>query len=90
MEYLTYKHTVEILDAYNQLKQFVMRVIFEQEKLDTAKTDSDLLISIFESFVHAENESRSDNIKMGIIYRIVARTTKLYDSERILLWQKKQ
>lgn len=87
---MTYKHTVEILDVLNQLKQFVVRVIFEQEELDTAKTDSDLLISIFESFVQAENESRSDNIKMGIIYRIVARTTKLYDSERILLWQKKQ
>lgn len=40
------RDTVEILDALNQLKQFGVRVIFEQEELDTAKTDSDLMITI--------------------------------------------
>lgn len=44
MEHLTNKHTVEILDVLNQLKQFVVRVIFEQEELDTAKTDSDFYL----------------------------------------------
>lgn len=55
-----------------------MRVIFEQEELDTAKTDNDLMISIIESLAQAENESRSDNIKMGIKY-CEASTSKLYD-----------
>lgn len=73
------RDTVEILDALNQLKQFGVRVIFEQEELDTAKTDSDLMISIIEALAQAENESRSDNIKMGIKYRAAAGTSKLYD-----------
>lgn len=73
------RDTVEILDALNQLKQFGVRVIFEQEELDTAKTDSDLMIAIIESLAQAENESRSDNIKMGIKYRAAAGTSKLYD-----------
>lgn len=55
------RDTVEILDALNQLKQLGVRVIFEQEELDTAKTDSDLMIAIIESLAQAENESRSDN-----------------------------
>ena len=56
-----------------------MRVIFEQEELDTAKTDSDLMIAIIESLAQAENESRSDNIKMGIKYRAADGTSKLYN-----------
>lgn len=41
-------------------------MIFEQEELDTANTDSDLMISIIECLAQAENESRSENIKWGI------------------------
>jgi len=37
------RDTVEILDALNQLKTLGVRVIFEQEELDTANTDSDLM-----------------------------------------------
>lgn len=73
------RDTVEILGALNQLKQFGVRVIFEQEELDTVKTDSDLMIATIESLAQAENESRSDNIKMGIKYRAAAGTLKLYD-----------
>ena len=43
------RDTVEILDALNQLRTLGVRVIFEQEELDTANTDSDLMISIIES-----------------------------------------
>ena len=53
------RDTVEILDALNQLRTLGVRVIFEQEELDTANTDSDLMISIIESLAQAENESRS-------------------------------
>ena len=60
------RNTVEILDALNQLKALGVRVIFEQEEMDTANTDSDLMISIIESLAQAENESRSENIKWGI------------------------
>lgn len=73
------RDTVEILDALNQLKALGVRVIFEQEELDTANTDSDLMISIIESIAQAENESRSENIRLGIKYHAAAGTSKLYD-----------
>lgn len=73
------RNTIEILDALNQLKQLGVRVIFEQEELDTAKTDSDLMIAIIKSLAQAENESRSDNSKIGIKYRAAAVASKLYD-----------
>lgn len=60
------RDTVEILEALNQLKQFSVRVIFEQEELYTAKTDSELMTSVVEALAQAENELRSDNIKMDI------------------------
>lgn len=73
------RDTVEILDALNQLKLLGVRVIFEQEELDTANTDSSLMISIIECIAQAENESRSENIKWGIKHRAAAGTSKLYD-----------
>lgn len=73
------RDTVEILDALNQLKTLDVRVIFEQEELDTANTDSDLMISVIEALAQAENESRSENIKWGIKQRAATGTSKLYD-----------
>lgn len=73
------RDTVEILDALNQLKLLGVRVIFEQEQLDTADADNDLMISIIESIAQAENESRSDNIKWGIKQRAAQGTSKLYN-----------
>ena len=73
------RDTVEVLDALNQLRILGVRVIFEQEVLDTADTDNDLMISIIESIAQAENESRSDNIKWGIRQRAAQGISKLYD-----------
>ncbi len=73
------RDTVETLEALNQLKSLGIRVIFEQESLDTADTDSDLMISIIEAIAQAENESRSENIKWGIKQRAAQGTSKLYN-----------
>ena len=73
------RDTVETIEALNKLKNAGVRIIFEQEELDTANTDSDLMISIIESFAQAENESRSENIKWGIKQRAASGTSKLYD-----------
>ena len=67
------------MDALNRLKAFGIRVIFEQEELDTANTDSDLIISVIESVAQAENESRSENIKWGIKNRAASGKSNLYD-----------
>lgn len=73
------RDTVEILNALNQLKLLGVRIIFEQEELDTANTDSSLMISIIECIAQAENESCSENIKWGIKHRAASGTSKLYD-----------
>ena len=67
------------MDALNKLKTLGVCVIFEQEELDTANTDSDLMITIIEALAQAENESRSENIKWGIKQRAAQGTSKLYD-----------
>lgn len=73
------RDTVEVLDAFNQLKALGVCVIFEGNSLDTANTDSDLMVAVMESIAQAENESRSENIKWGIKQRAAAGTSKLYD-----------
>lgn len=73
------RDTIEILDVLNQLKALGVRVIFEQEELDTANTDSDLMISVIESIAQTENELRSENIRLGIKYHVTVGTSKLYD-----------
>jgi DNA invertase Pin-like site-specific DNA recombinase len=59
------RDTVEVLEALNQMKLLGIRVIFEQENLGIANTDSDLMISIIEAIAQAENESRIMNIRWG-------------------------
>ena len=70
---------MDTLEALNQLKTLGVRVIFEQEDLDTSNTDSDLMISIIEAIAQSENESRSENIKWGIKQRAAQGTSKLYN-----------
>ena len=73
------RDTVEVLDAFNQLKVLGVRVIFEGNSLNTANIDSDLMVAVMESIAQAENESRSENIRWGIKQRAATGTSKLYD-----------
>lgn len=77
------RDTVEILGVLKQLRILGVRVIFEQEVLDTAETDSDLMILIIESIAQAENESRSDNI---IEYQTTCSTRNLKTLQLKMLW----
>ena len=72
------RDTVETLSALNRLKAAGVRVIFEQENLDTDEVDSNLMISVMESFAQAENESRSENIRMGLAMKAANGTSGLY------------
>ena len=54
-------------------------MIFEGNSLDTANTDSDLMVAVMESIAQAENESRSENIRWGIKQRAAQGTSKFYD-----------
>ena len=73
------RDTEEILDALHRLKLLGVRVVFEQEALDTADTDNNLMISILESIAQAENELRSGNIKWGIQRRAESGASKLFN-----------
>lgn len=72
------RDTVDTLSAINRLKKAGVRLIFEDEDLDTDKIDSNLMISVMESFAQAETESRSDNIRMGLAMRAATGTSGLY------------
>ena len=72
------RDTVETLEAVRKLKSAGVRVIFEGEGIDTDEHDSEMLISVMESFAQAENESRSDNIRMGLSMRAANGTSGLY------------
>ena len=72
------RDTVETLSAINKLKAAGVRIIFEAENLDTNEVDSNLMISVMESLAQAENESRSENIRMGLAYRAANGTSGLY------------
>ncbi len=72
------RDTVETLSAINRLKTAGVRIIFEEENLDTDEVDSNLMISVMESFAQAENESRSENIRMGLAMKAANGTSGLY------------
>lgn len=72
------RDTVDALSAINRLKTAGVRIIFTEENLDTDEVNSDLLISILESFAQAENESRSENIRMGLAMRAANGMSGLY------------
>lgn len=72
------RDTIETLSAINRLRAAGVRIIFEQENLDTDEVDSNLMISVMESLAQAENESRSENIRMGLAMRAANGTSGLY------------
>jgi site-specific DNA recombinase len=72
------RDTVDTLTALNRMKASGVRVIFEEESIDTDDVDSNLLISVMESVAQSENESRSENIRMGLSFRAANGTSGLY------------
>ena len=71
------RDTVDTLEALKILRESDVRVIFEQENMDTKDVESSLMISVIESLAQAENESRIDNIKWGIKNRAASGKSKL-------------
>lgn len=72
------RDTVETLSALRRLKKSGVRVIFDEENLDTDSIDSELMISVLEAYAQAENESRSDNIRMGLSKLAISGRSGLY------------
>lgn len=73
------RDTLDTLQAIRRLQNSGTRVIFEQENIDTDNLDSEMMISVIESFAQAENESRSENIRMGLSFKAAMGTSGLYN-----------
>ncbi|MEG2896569.1 MAG: recombinase family protein [Niameybacter sp.] len=72
------RDTVEVLRSLREIKNQGVRIIFEQEGLDTDTVGDELMISVIEAIAQAENESRSQNIRWGIKERAANGKSKLY------------
>jgi len=72
------RDTAELLSVIRELRSHGVEVIFEQEMLSTADNSSELMISVIESIAQAENESRSQNVRWGIVQRAREGTAALY------------
>ena len=73
------RDTKDLLVSLRELKDSGVRVIFEQENLDTEALTSELMITLVGAVAQAENESRSANIRWGIRHRMATGTSKLYN-----------
>ncbi|MCL2836905.1 MAG: recombinase family protein [Defluviitaleaceae bacterium] len=72
------RDTVDLLNAVRELRELGVGVLFDQETISTADSDGELFITIIEACAQAENESRSENTKMGLIMKAKNGTSGLY------------
>lgn len=69
----------EGLEAIRRIRAAGKRIIFEKDKIDTEIVKDELLISIIEACDQAENDWRSENIRLGLKYRAEDGTPGLYN-----------
>lgn len=69
----------EGLEAIRRIRAAGKRIIFEKDKIDTEIVKDELLISIIEACDQAENDWRSENIRLGLKYRAEDGTSVLYN-----------
>lgn len=59
------RDTVETLESYRAIRNSGVRVIFDENGLDTDQDSNEFILSVLEAVYQAENESRSQNNKNG-------------------------
>ncbi len=59
------RNTVDLLQYVRDLKKIGVFVYFEKERIDTGKTDSEFMVSIFAAAAQEEIISLSNNMKVG-------------------------
>lgn len=73
------RDTVETLESYRAIRNSGVRVIFDENGLDTDQDSNEFILSVLEAVYQAENESRSHNIKMGNKQRAMDGNSGLYN-----------
>lgn len=72
------RDTVEVVSTLRELNQLGVNVIFENDNIDTAREDSELVITIISAVAQADNESRRKNIQWGMQKRAADGTSGFY------------
>ena len=72
------RDTVEVISTLRELNRLGINVIFENDNIDTATEDSELVITILSAVAQADNESRRKNIKWGMTKRAEDGTSGFY------------
>ncbi|MCK9303345.1 MAG: recombinase family protein [Bacteroidales bacterium] len=79
------RNTVELLDMVRQLREMNVAVYFEQEKIDTLRSTSDVELTIAAAVADADLQRYSENQKWSIAYKyangIIAVGNKIYGYE---------
>lgn len=69
----------EVIESLRILRTCDVRVVFEEDGLDSFKDSDTLMIELFGAVAQAENESRSESIKWGHEKRAQQGQSKLYN-----------
>lgn len=72
------RNTTDILSNIRELKKYNVEVFFEVENLWTLDSTSELMLSIVSAIAQEDSASKSQNIRMGIEYRLRNGTSHLY------------
>lgn len=72
------RDTVETLESYRAIRNSGVRVIFDENGLDTDQDSNEFILSVLEAVYPAENESRSQNIKIGMQQKAQDGTSGFY------------
>lgn len=60
------RNALETLQTLRELKEYNVTVIFDQEKINTSREDSELMVSIISAIAEGENTSRRENQQWAI------------------------
>lgn len=72
------RDTVETLESYRAVRNSGVCVIFDENGLDTELDSNEFILRVFEAVYQAENESRSQNIKIGMQQKAQDGTSGFY------------
>ncbi len=73
------RNTAETISLLRELKAIGVRVIFENEEIDTSKYESEFLITLIEAYAQEESYNRSENILWGLEKGMKDGTSQLYN-----------
>ena len=82
------RNTVDSLNTIRKLKDLGIGIIFEKEGINTLDAAGEVLITILSSLAQQESESISQNVRMGLPYRMQEGKGSL-NTNRFLGYQKR-